>query len=62
MTTTAAREMFGLRDTDRIDAEGILSLIESTKKHLETWSLTRYDREDAERELEALEVLYKASL
>ena len=62
MTTTAAREMFGLRDTDKLDAEGILSLIESTKKHLETWSLTRYDREEAERELEALEVLYKASL
>lgn len=62
MTTIEARKMFGLKDTDNLSAEGILGMIRNTQEYLGTWSISKYDREDAERQLEALVILYKTSL
>ena len=62
MTITEARKIFKLHDNDKLSTEGILSLIKSTRKYLSTWSLSKFNREKAEKELEALNVLYEASL
>lgn len=62
MTTIEARKMFGLKETDSLNTEGILGMILNTQEYLGTWSISKYDREDAERQLEALVILYKTSL
>ena len=62
MTLKEARNMFGLKDNDKLDTDGILSMIKSTQEYLGTWSISKFDKENAEKELNALIVLYKASL
>ena len=62
MTIIEARKIFKLRDTDKLNTEGILSMIKGTQEYLGTGSISKFDRENAEKELEALITLYEASL
>ena len=58
MTNEEARKMFGIGEADVLNADGIKSMIDSTQKYLGTWSLAKADRAKAEKEIEALTVLY----
>ena len=62
MTLREAKDIFGLKDSDKLNADGILSMIKSTQEYLGIWSISKFDRENAEKELNALIILYKASL
>ena len=57
MTKQEARKYFELGDNDRIYRDGVLRLKKNAEEQLKAWSLTRFDREKIEKELEALKAL-----
>ena len=59
MTSEQARAILHLREDDRIDSDGLSELIETTRKYLSVWSISKQDREQAELELSAMLFLKK---
>ena len=62
MTVNEAKKMFGIKESDELWADNIERMIESTQKYLGTWSIAKEDRAKAEKEMEALMVLYKEAI
>lgn len=57
MTEREARDFFGLKDTDPISRDGVLSIIKSNEEQLKVWSIGKSDRHKCEQTIEACKVL-----
>jgi len=62
MTTIEARKMMNLKEDDKLSVDGILSLIRGVQEYLGVWSISKFDRQKAEKELEALITLYAEAI
>ena len=59
MTEREARVFFGLKDTDPISEDGVLSIIKSNEEQLKVWSIGKYDRRECEQTIEACKALLR---
>jgi hypothetical protein len=59
MTEAEARKRFGLTKQDRISQEGVSWLIARTEDLLGVWSISKADRAELEKDLEAYKVLQR---
>ena len=57
MTVQEARAFFGLKDTDPISEEGLLSIIKSNEAQLKVWSIGKSDKQECEKTIEACKTL-----
>ena len=59
MTEREARDYFGLKDTDPISTDGLLSIIKSNEEQLKVWSIGKSDRHKCEQTIEACKALLR---
>lgn len=59
MTKQEAKKRLGLSENDTISEDGVKSLIESTEKLLDVWSIGKRDRENLEKDLDAYRALLR---
>ena len=59
MTESEARQHMGLKDSDTISEAGVLSIIKSCEAQLKVWSISKNDRQECERNIEACKALLK---
>lgn len=59
MTEAEARKRFGLSAHDKVSQEGVSWLIARTEELLGVWSISKADRVELEKDLEAYKVLQK---
>ena len=57
MTKQEARKMLGLAENDKIVRAGVLQLKKDAEDQLKVWSLSCFQREKLEKELEAFDAL-----
>ena len=57
MTKQEARKFFGLSDNDEIVRVGVLQIKKNDEEQLKVWSLSSFQKEKLEKELEACEAL-----
>ena len=57
MTKQEARRFFGLSDNDEIVRVGVLQIKKNDEEQLKVWSLSSFQEEKLEKELEACEAL-----
>lgn len=57
MTKAEALKRFGLKESDTIVREGVLSLLKGAEEQLKVWSINKYDRVKIEKDIEAYKAL-----
>lgn len=57
MTKQEARKFFGISDKDEIVRTGVLQIKKNVEEQLKVWSLSSFQKEKLEKELEACEAL-----
>ena len=59
MTAKEAREHFGLKDSDTIHKENIRMLKRNAESMMNIWSISKYDRAEIAKDIEAYNALLK---
>ena len=57
MTIAQARAHFGLKDGDKVLRSGLESIKAAAQKRLAVWSLSKVDKQELCKEIEAVETL-----
>ena len=59
MTKEKAKKRFGIRECDIIDIAGVKNLLVNTQEYLKNPSISIQDREQAKKDIDALNALLK---